>query len=139
MQNYLDFPTRLSRLETQIIKEASLSGNVPLSDTVALIWAFLAGFKATENSKKYIRSIGNILTSLDPVGLWKLTVVTKFDRDVFVQINDARFVRYLFSFRCCRRNNVDAGNWDFANSGRDWWRQKLRGSHGPNWNEFRAC
>ena len=85
-QKYLDDPARLSRLEAQIIEEASANGQVPLSDTVALIWRYLAEYNSTENPKKYIRSVGHILTSLDPVGLWKLTVVAQNDRDVFINI-----------------------------------------------------
>jgi hypothetical protein len=83
---YLDDPLRLSRLETQIIKEASDNGQVPLSDTVAFTWTYLAGYNEIENPKKYIRSVGRILTSLSPSGLWKLTVVSLDDRDVFVKI-----------------------------------------------------
>ena len=83
---YLDDPARLSRLEAQVIKEASANGQAPLSDTVALIWKYWAGYNAAANPKKYIRSLGNILTSLGPAGLWKLTVVYQNDRDVFIDI-----------------------------------------------------
>lgn len=83
---YLDDPLRLSRLETQIIKEASENGQVPLSDIVAFTWTYLAGYNEMENPKKYIRSVGRILTSLGPSGLWRLTVVSLDDRDVFVKI-----------------------------------------------------
>lgn len=85
-EKYIDFPDRIKRLETQIIREAKENGQLPLSDTVVQVWTHLAGYSSKENPKKYIRSVGRIVTSLGPSGLWKLTVVPQVDRDVFVKI-----------------------------------------------------
>jgi len=84
---YIDYPTRLARLEAQIIQEASDNGQVPLSDTVVRIWLHLAQYTEEGDKKKYIKLIGRILTSLTPSGLWKLTVVPRDGRDIFVRIS----------------------------------------------------
>jgi ankyrin repeat protein len=82
---YLDDKNRLSRMENQIKKEASENGYL-LSDSAALIWTYLTEYNDAAYPKKYIHSIGRILTSLEPCAIWKLCFVQLFDRDVFVTI-----------------------------------------------------
>eukprot|EP00547_Thalassionema_nitzschioides_P001793 CAMPEP_0194217596 /NCGR_PEP_ID=MMETSP0156-20130528/21718_1 /TAXON_ID=33649 /ORGANISM="Thalassionema nitzschioides, Strain L26-B" /LENGTH=2107 /DNA_ID=CAMNT_0038946687 /DNA_START=829 /DNA_END=7152 /DNA_ORIENTATION=+ len=84
---YIDYPTRLARLEAQIIEEASENGQSPLSDTVVRIWVHLAQYTEETNPKKYIKLVGRVVTSLAPSGLWKLTVVPRDGRDIFVRIS----------------------------------------------------
>ena len=83
---YIDELDRLRRLERLIRKEARDSGAAPLSDTVSRVWSYLANYNSPPDSRKYIKSVGRIITNLPPSGLWKLTVVSMVDHDVVVQI-----------------------------------------------------
>ena len=83
---YIDDPERLRRLERLIRKEARDNGTAPLSDTVTRIWSYLTNYNEEPNRKKYIKSVGRIITNLPPAGLWKLSVIYMGDQDVFVQI-----------------------------------------------------
>ena len=83
---YLDELDRLRRLERLIRKEARDSGAAPLSDTVSRVWSYIANYNSQPDSRKYIKSVGRIITNLPPSGLWKLTVVSMVDHDIIVQI-----------------------------------------------------
>lgn len=83
---YIDDPIRLRRLERLIRNEARDSGTAPLSETVSRVWSYLANYNQEPNTRKYIKSVGRIITNLRPSGLWKLTVITMDDQDVFVRV-----------------------------------------------------
>lgn len=83
---YLDEPDRLRRLEQMIIYEAKGSDASPLSDTVARAWVHLAQYKRVDHPRKYLMTVGNILSQLKPSSLWRLTVVPLLQRDLYVQI-----------------------------------------------------